>query len=107
MHRKVVHVKTAIRELSNFNFYWTKTLYQNNLNNIVFFFLHFSRAIDIISIKDYLTWEPEKINVKFHKKCENRGKILKISCVRCHFVKSDIYFLGLLFEIFFGVITDN
>ena len=49
MHRKVVHVKTAIRELSNFNFYWTKTLYQNNLNNIVFFFLHFSRATDIIS----------------------------------------------------------
>ena len=26
---------------------------------------------------------------------------------RCHFVKFDIYFLGLSKEIFFGVITDN
>ena len=26
-----------IRKLSNFNFQWTKTLYQNNLNNITFF----------------------------------------------------------------------
>ena len=37
----------SIRKLSNFNFQWTKTLYQNNLYNIAFF-LHFSRAIDII-----------------------------------------------------------
>ena len=29
------------------------------------------------------------MNVKFHKDCENTGKILKISCVRCHFVKFD------------------
>ena len=28
----------SIRKLSNFNFQWTKTLYQNNLNNIAFFF---------------------------------------------------------------------
>ena len=27
------------------------------------------------------------MNVKFHKNCENTGKILKISCVRCNFVK--------------------
>ena len=46
-------------------------------------------------------------NVNFHKNCENAGKIPKISCVRCHFVKFDIYFLGLSKEIFFGVITDN
>ena len=39
--------------------------------------------------------EPEKINVNFHKNCENTGKILKISRVRCHFVKFDIYFVGL------------
>ena len=26
---------------------------------------------------------------------ENTGKVLKISCVRCHFVKFDIYFLGI------------
>ena len=30
--------KESIRKLSNFNFQWTKTLYQNNLNNIAFFF---------------------------------------------------------------------
>ena len=32
---------------------------------------------------------PEKISVKFHKNCENTGKILKT----CHFVKFDMYFL--------------
>ena len=34
-------------------------------------------------------------NFKFHENCENSGKILKISCVRCHFVKFDIYSFGL------------
>ena len=28
----------STRKLSNFNFQWTKTLYQNNLTNIAFFF---------------------------------------------------------------------
>ena len=32
----------AIRKLSNFNFQWTKTLYQNNLNNIALFFRLFN-----------------------------------------------------------------
>ena len=37
-------IKTeSIRKLSNFNFQWTKTLYQNNLNNIAFFFTFFKR----------------------------------------------------------------
>ena len=39
------------------------------------------------------------MNVKFYKNCENTGKILKISCVRYQFVKFDIYFLGLPYEI--------
>ena len=39
------------------------------------------------------------MNVKFHKNCENTGKILKIACVRCDFVKFDINFLGLRSEI--------
>ena len=30
------------------------------------------------------------MNIKFHKNCENTGKILK-----CNFVKFDIHFLGL------------
>ena len=35
-------IKTeSIRKLSNFNFQWTKTLYQNNLKNIAFFFTFF------------------------------------------------------------------
>ena len=35
------------------------------------------------------------MNVKFHKNCENTGKIQKISFVRCNFVKFDIHFLRL------------
>ena len=31
----------SIRKLSNFNFQWTKTLHQNNLNHIAFFFTFF------------------------------------------------------------------
>ena len=31
--------------------------------------------------KECFSREPEKINVKFHKNCENTGKILKISCL--------------------------
>ena len=43
------NIKTeSIRKLSNFIFQCTKTLYQNNLNNIAFF-LHFLRAKDVIS----------------------------------------------------------
>ena len=42
-------IKTeSTRKLRDFNFQWTKTLYQNNLKNIAFF-LHFSRAIEVIS----------------------------------------------------------
>ena len=36
-----------------------------------------------------------EINVTFHKNCENMGKVLKTSCVRCNFVKIfDIHFSG-------------
>ena len=87
------------RKLSNFNSPWTKTLYQNNLKNIAFFFTFFQgskRYLTICNnIKDYFSREPMKMNVKFHKNCENTGKIPKISRVRCHFVKFDIHFLGL------------
>ena len=31
----------STRKLSNLNFQWTKILYQNNLNNIAFFFTFF------------------------------------------------------------------
>ena len=39
------------------------------------------------------------MNVRFHKNCENTGKILKISFVSGNFVKFDIYFLELSKEI--------
>ena len=35
-------IKTgAIRKLSNFNYYWTNTLYKNNLSNTAFCFTFF------------------------------------------------------------------
>ena len=84
-------------------FQWTKTLYQNILNNTASFFTFFKAYrynlyyhLLCNNTEDYnFSWEPKKINVKFHKNCENTVKILKISCVRCHFVKFDIRFLGL------------
>ena len=74
----------STRKLSNFTFEGAKTLYQNNLKNIAFFF-YFSRAIDVRNnilvicniTKENFLWEPKKINVKFHN-CENTGRILKI-----------------------------
>ena len=45
------------------------------------------------------------MNVEFHKNCDYTGKILKISCVRCNFVKFDIHFLGLPREIVFDVLA--
>ena len=70
------------------------------LKNIAFFLRLFKDyRYDELSVKDHFSWEPDKINVKFHKNCENTGKILKISCVRCHFVKFDIYSLRLPLEI--------
>ena len=47
------------------------------------------------------------MNVKFHNNFEKEGKILKISCVRCNFVKFVIHLLGLPLEIFFGVFTED
>ena len=40
---------------------------------------------------------------------ENKCQISQdsVSCVRCYFVKFDIYFLRLQQEIFFGVVTDD
>ena len=32
---------------------------------------------------------------RFHKNCDYTGKILKLLCERCNFVKFDIHFLGL------------
>ena len=65
-------VKTeSTRTLSDFNFQWTKTLYQNNLNHITFFLTFFKgqrcNKSSVVTPKKTFLWEPEKINVKFHK----------------------------------------
>ena len=46
----------STRTLSNFDFQWTKILCQNNLKHIAFF-LHFSRAKDVIN---HLQRHPKK-----------------------------------------------
>ena len=43
------NVRTESIKMSNLNFQWTKTLYQNNFKHIAFPFVHFSRAINVIS----------------------------------------------------------
>ena len=46
----ILSTKTeSTRRSSNFNFEWIKPLYENSLKHIAFFFLHFSRAKDVIS----------------------------------------------------------
>ena len=103
----------STRTLSDFNFQCTKTLYQNNLKNITFFFYIFigqrCNKSSVITPKKISEWKSEKVNVKFHKNCHYtcQVKFLKIACVRCNFVKFDFYFLGLPSEIFFGVTKDD
>ena len=58
----------SIRKLSNFNFQWTKTLYQNNFKHIAFFSTLFKgdkrkKLYEITSKKMFLL-EPGKTNFK-------------------------------------------
>ena len=75
---KKQEIKTeSTRKLSNFNPQWTKTLYQNNLKNIAFFFTFFvGLKMLLVIIKENFSRESEKMNVKFHKNCENTGLYL-------------------------------
>ena len=56
--------------------------------------------------KENFSWEPEIMNVKFHKNVENTGKFLKMYCVRCNIGNFDI-FLGSTRKVpaFFIIIT--
>ena len=82
------------RKLSNFNFQWTKTLYQNDLKNVAYFSTFFKnlRCYFVIfnNTKENFSWESKKTNVKFHKNCENTGKILKI-CIGNSMISIDIW----------------
>ena len=98
--------------MSNFNFQWTKTYYQNNLSNIAFFFTFFKGYIDVIIVicnntKENFLWEAKKTNVKFHKMTAYSWNFQNFTFIFTILVKFDIYFLGLPWEIVFGVITDN
>ena len=68
--RKELNMEST-RKLSKFDFQWTKTLSQNNLKNIAFFFTFFKsyRCLLVIcnNTKKNFSWEPEKINVKLFK----------------------------------------
>ena len=62
----------SIWKLSNFDFQWTKTLYQNNFKHIASFFTLFEghkyndKLYEITAKKRFL-WEPEKTNFKSFK----------------------------------------
>ena len=62
----------SIRKLSNINFQWTKTLYQKNLKTITELFVTFFKGyrrnlVNCDNTQKNFLWEPEKINVRFHK----------------------------------------
>ena len=97
----------STKKLSNFNFQWTKTSYQNNLKHnyfIAFFFTFFKGYKDVIIVICNLTpkklifflWEPEKMNVKFHKITPSYScDFQNFNSVFTILVKFDIHFLEL------------
>ena len=104
----------STRKLSNFYFQWGKTLYQNNLTNIAFFFTFFkglrcNKKSSVVTPKKISHGRQRKWMSNFTRYVIAQVlKILKISCVKCYnSVKFDIHFLGLPWEIFFGVTTDD
>ena len=71
-----------------------KTLYQNILRKITFFFTHFKsfkcNRLNEITSKKWFLWEPKKINFKFLKNWENTGKIAMPDLLRLNSVKIKI-----------------
>ena len=76
---RVKGIKTkSTRKLSNFNFPWTKTLYQNNLKNIAVLFTFLKGLkLSVVTPKKISHGSLEKMNVTFHKHGDYTGKILK------------------------------
>ena len=69
---KMINIKTkSIRKLSNCNFQWTKTLSQNSLNNIAFFFTLFKgfrcNQLSVITPKKISCVSPRKEMSNFTK----------------------------------------
>ena len=90
------------RKLSNFNFQWTKTLYQNNFKHSAFFFTLFKGykcdKLYEITPKKRTLLEPEKTNFKTAQISHNEILLMMIlpDCVFSIPVKFEMYFLGLL-----------
>ena len=93
-------------KLSNSNFQWVKTLYQNIFKHIAFFFRLFKgykcNKLSEITPKKRLLLDPEKSagkanfeSLKFHKM---RSYADDFTCVFSVNVKFEIYFFGLLWE---------
>ena len=85
----------SIRKLSNFNFQWTKTLYQDNFKHIAFFFTLFKvyrcNKLSEITPKKRILLEPRKaLNFK-----KNNFMHDNFTCVFSIPVKFEIYLLGL------------
>ena len=100
----------STRKLSNFNFQWTKTLYQNNLKNIAFFFAFLKgltcNKSSLVTRKKISHGSPRKWMSNFTK-WHLTHEIFRILPVLPVLVKFDFYFVWLPWEIVFGGITDN
>ena len=67
-HDKIyIYKMESIRKLSNFNFQWTKTSYQNNLNNIALKGCRCKILVICNNNEDNFLREPKKIYFKFHR----------------------------------------
>ena len=96
----------STRTLSNFDFQWTKTLYQNNLKHIAFF-LTFFKALrrnksSVVTPKKISHGSPRKWMSNFTK-----SHLQNLTCVITILVKFDIHFPGPPWEILFCVTTDD
>ena len=84
----------SIQKLNNFNFPWTKTFYQNNLNNIAFFFYIIFEGLyrynkyylSVITPKTISHGNPRKQMTNFRRMVKTQLKFWKFH-VWCHFVK--------------------
>ena len=84
----------SIRILSNFNFQWTKTLYQNNFKYIAFFFTLYEILHEITPKKIFL-WEPKTQTSKASNFTKWSLTHDEFTCVFSIPVKFKIYFRGL------------
>ena len=103
-----IKTESTMKLSINFNYQWTKTLYQN-LNNITFFFKFFKgyrcNELSVITPKKILMRAREsKCQISQHD-ISRVHEFFRIYL--CFLVKFNIYFLRLPWELVFGIIKDN